>query len=162
MYNSYGQAQMPYYPQQPYLSPYQRYPQIDQSQNQYSNNQNMNMTTLSNGLKGRPVASIEEARASQIDLDGSLFVFPDVGNKKIYTKQINLDGTVSFNTYDLKEMEGTQPQPLQNINSTYATKEELDSAVSNLKNLIKQIISTNNNPSEESNNQQNKENFNFV
>ena len=34
-----------------------------------------------------------------------------------------------------------------------ATKEELDSAVSNLKNLIKQIISTNNNPSEESNNQ---------
>lgn len=160
MYNSYGQTQIPYYPQQPY-SPYQRYPQIDQSQNQYSNNQNMNMMTLSNGLKGRPVASIEEARASQIDLDGSLFVFPDVGNKKIYTKQINLDGTVSFNTYALKEMEGAQPQSLQNINATYATKEELDSAVNNLKNLIKQITSSNNSL-EESNNQQAKENFNFT
>ena len=160
MYNSYGQAQIPYYPQQAY-SPYQRYPQIDQSLNQYSNNQNMKMMTLQNGLKGRPVASIEEARASQIDLDGSLFVFPDVGNKKIYTKQINLDGTVSFNTYALKEMEGAQPQSLQNINATYATKEELDSAVNNLKNLIKQITSSNNSP-EESNNQQAKENFNFT
>ena len=39
-----------------------------------------------NFIKGRPVVSIDEARASQIDLDGSLYVFPDLGNKKIYTK----------------------------------------------------------------------------
>ena len=39
-----------------------------------------------NLIKGRPVVSIDEARASQIDLDGSLYVFPDLGNKKIYTK----------------------------------------------------------------------------
>jgi hypothetical protein len=39
-----------------------------------------------NYIKGRPVVSIDEARASQIDLDGSLYVFPDLGNKKIYTK----------------------------------------------------------------------------
>jgi hypothetical protein len=45
-------------------------------------------------LKGRLVSSFEEARAAQVDLDGSLFVFPDIGNKKIYTKKINLDGTV--------------------------------------------------------------------
>jgi hypothetical protein len=38
------------------------------------------------GLKGRPVASIEEAKASPIDFDGSIFFFPDVANKKIYTK----------------------------------------------------------------------------
>ena len=31
-----------------------------------------------NYIKGRPVVSIDEARASQIDLDGSLYVFPDL------------------------------------------------------------------------------------
>ena len=31
-------------------------------------------------LKCRPVSSKEEARASQIDLDGSLWVFTDIGN----------------------------------------------------------------------------------
>ena len=40
------------------------------------------------GLKGRPVSSLEEARASSIDFDGSVFLFPDMANKKIYTKQI--------------------------------------------------------------------------
>ena len=37
-------------------------------------------------LKGRPVASLEEARAMSIDFDGSVFFFPDLANKKIYTK----------------------------------------------------------------------------
>ena len=40
-------------------------------------------------IKGRPVSSYDEAKASMIDLDGSLFVFTDVANKKIYTKQKN-------------------------------------------------------------------------
>jgi len=44
------------------------------------------MVPQTNYIKGRPVVSIDEARASQIDLDGSLYVFPDLGNKKIYTK----------------------------------------------------------------------------
>ena len=37
-------------------------------------------------LKGRPVASFEEARAMSIDFDGSTFFFPDLANKRIYTK----------------------------------------------------------------------------
>jgi hypothetical protein len=44
------------------------------------------MMPQQNYIKGRPVVSIDEARASQIDLDGSLYVFPDLNNKKIYTK----------------------------------------------------------------------------
>ena len=40
-------------------------------------------------LKGRPVSSIEEVRAASIDFDGSVFYFPDIANKRIYTKQIN-------------------------------------------------------------------------
>ena len=42
------------------------------------------------GLKGRTVSSIDEARASTIDFDGSVFYFPDLANKRIYTKQINM------------------------------------------------------------------------
>lgn len=41
----------------------------------------------------RPVSSIDEVRAASIDFDGSVFYFPDLANKKIYTKQINMDGT---------------------------------------------------------------------
>ena len=46
-------------------------------------------------LKGRPVSSLEEARATAIDFDGSVFYFPDLANNKIYTKQVNLDGTAT-------------------------------------------------------------------
>ena len=54
-------------------------------------------------IKGRPVSSLEEARASMIDLDGSMYVFTDVANKRIYTKQILLDGTAELKTYVLEE-----------------------------------------------------------
>ena len=39
-----------------------------------------------------------------IDFDGSTFFFPDLANKRIYTKQINIDGTASLNMYELKEL----------------------------------------------------------
>ena len=48
------------------------------------------------GLKGRMVTSLEEARATSIDFDGSVFYFPDLANKRIYTKQINIDGTAAI------------------------------------------------------------------
>jgi hypothetical protein len=53
-------------------------------------------------LKGRPVASLDEVRATSIDFDGSIFYFPDLANKRIYTKQINVDGTSTLNMYELK------------------------------------------------------------
>ena len=69
----------------------------------------------------RPVSSLEEARASVIDFDGSVFYFPDAANKKIYTKQINLDGTALLNMYVLQET----PQP-----DTYVSKDEFQQTVS--------------------------------
>jgi hypothetical protein len=56
------------------------------------------------GLKGRLVSSLEEARATSIDFDGSVFYFPDLANRRIYTKQINIDGTASLYVYELREM----------------------------------------------------------
>ena len=74
-------------------------------------------------IKGRPVVSIDEARASQIDLDGSLYVFPDLGNKRIYTKQINMDGTASFNVFELNEQALIgENAPVQ----SYVTRDELN------------------------------------
>ena len=53
-----------------------------------------------NYIKCRPVASIDEARAAQVDLDGQLNVFTDIGNKKIYTNyQLNsLDEVIATGT----------------------------------------------------------------
>ena len=82
-------------------------------------------------LKGRPVSSVEEARAAQVDFDGSLFLFPDIANRKIYTKQINLDGTASLNCYALQEI--TQP-PQQ----TYVTKDEFDAVVAQLTSMLEE------------------------
>ena len=56
------------------------------------------------GLKGRLVTSLEEARATSIDFDGSIFYFPDLANKRIYTKQINMDGTATLCMYELREL----------------------------------------------------------
>ena len=86
----------------------------------------------------RPVSSIDEVRACPIDFDGSVFYFTDVANKRIYTKQINLDGTVSINLYELKTDQAT--------NSTqYVTKQEFDNVVNQLYNQINMLL----NPVEE-------------
>lgn len=85
-------------------------------------------------LKGRPVTSVDEARVSQIDLDGSLYIFPDVNNKKIYTKQLNMDGTVAFNIFEL-----TIPVESAATGGTsqYVTREELDAVLASFKETLK-------------------------
>lgn len=65
--------------------------------------------------------------ASQIDLDGSLWVFTDVNNGRIYTKQINNDGTASFNTYVY-----TQEELNYNNSNQFVTKEEFNKVIQGL------------------------------
>lgn len=84
------------------------------------------------GLKGRPVSSLDEVRATSIDFDGSIFYFPDLANQKIYTKQVNMDGTASLNMYELKEI----PQQSSNLpadQSTFVTREEFENVIKQLK-----------------------------
>ncbi len=82
------------------------------------------------GLKGYPVSSLEEARAAVVDFDGSIFIFPDVVNKRIYTKQINIDGTATLNMYELTAL----PVPVTEI--AYVTKDDFNSAIGELKNMF--------------------------
>lgn len=112
----YGQPTNYYY--QPQQQPLRG---IDYMQNQYQ--------PATSGLKGRPVSSIEEVRAAQIDFDGSLFIFPDIANKCIYTKQISATGSAILNKYNLQN-------DVQNTVPTYVTKEEFDSIISQLKTAI--------------------------
>ena len=79
------------------------------------------------GIKGRPVTSFEEARASIIDFDGSVFYFPDLANRRIYTKQINMDGTAAFNVFELSAPMENAPAPV------YVTKDELDEILASFK-----------------------------
>ena len=124
MFQNVPQQSMNYYPQ--YGGQYQqRLDQMMQNQMMYPQ-----MSNQTNYLKGRPVVSIEEARAAQIDLDGSLFIFTDIGNKKIYTKQINLDGTATLNTYSLEDK--TLP-----ATESFVTKSELEEILSKMREEFK-------------------------
>lgn len=86
-------------------------------------------------IKGRPVSSLEEARASMIDLDGSMYVFTDIANKRIYTKQILLDGTAELKTYVLEE----QKQSQTNTNSSYVLQQDFEEAINILTEQINKL-----------------------
>lgn len=88
-------------------------------------------------IKGRPVSSLEEARASMIDLDGSMYVFTDVANKRIYTKQILLDGTAELKTYVLEEQKQAQAQT--NTNSSYVLQQDFEEAINILTEQINKL-----------------------
>lgn len=87
-------------------------------------------TALPTSMQVRPVSSVEEVKACPIDFDGSVFYFTDVANKRIYTKQINLDGTVLINLYELKTDQTANA--LQ-----YITRQEFEEAINKLYNTIK-------------------------
>ena len=84
------------------------------------------------GLKGRPVSSIEEARATSIDFDGSIFYFPDIANSRIYTKQINMDGTATLTMYEKREIAPPTMAPAAN----YVTREEFENSLKQINEII--------------------------
>lgn len=108
---------------------------------QYQQNTQQQVQTL----KGRPVSSLDEAKASMIDLDGSLFVFPDIANGKIYTKQIMLDGTADFRIYSLDQnnnpMQAAQEtqQTQQAVEGGYVFRKDFDRIVKRLEKKIEAL-----------------------
>ena len=81
-------------------------------------------------LRGHPVSSLEEVKATSIEFDGSIFYFPDIANKRIYTKTVGLDGVALLNMYELKPLP-TEPEP-----TTYVTREEFDQALARVSELL--------------------------
>ena len=117
-----------YYPQQ---IPSQ---QVPQQQPQYQVPGYLRQAPPQVTLKGRLVSSLEEARATSIDFDGSVFYFPDLANKRIYTKQINMNGTASLYIYELREL------PIEEEKSSFVpsvekfvTREEFERVLAELR-----------------------------
>jgi hypothetical protein len=90
-------------------------------------------------LKGRPVSSLEEVRAIPIDFDGSIFYFPDIANRRIYTKQINLDGTALINMYEFKPIPVAQETTSNANTDSFITREEFDETMSKIKEMFAAI-----------------------
>lgn len=140
-YNPY--IQNPYMQQNPMMNQQNR---LQALENQFYN-QNNNQVQQNNSfiLKGRPVTSFDEAKASMIDLDGSVFIFPDFANGKIYTKQVMMDGTAPIKIYELNE-------PIQqNKNNNFIISEEenkflkekvefLENKIDRLENEVKSYV----------------------
>ena len=93
-------------------------------------------------LKGRPVSSLEEVKAIPIDFDGSIFYFPDIANRKIYTKQINLDGTATINMYEYKVIPVAQEPIQKDTNNTYITRDEFEQSMGKIKEMFAAIPSS--------------------
>lgn len=146
-------AYQPYPFVNPMMSPQQRLAEMEQQYPQFANQNQMQTQPMggqpigqihpiqnpnSGLMKCRAVTSADEAKASIIDPDGSLHVFVDVGNKAIYTKQINLDGTATLNTYAL-QTKPAEPveRPAEQIDTMlFVKQEELDAVCRSFSNQI--------------------------
>lgn len=125
------------------MSPYQQQltqNRMEQLQGQYNNMYNQNVMQGQQQqniqlLKGRPVSSYDEAKAAMIDLDGSMFVFTDIANKRIYTKQIMLDGSAELKVYTLQEQNIKE----QKQNTDYVLQSDFEQAIEILKNQILEL-----------------------
>lgn len=143
MYNNYGMYGVNPYQQQLMQN---RLNQMEQQYNSqmyqpsYQAQNNQQIGTQMQILKGRPVSSFDEAKASMIDLDGSLFIFTDIGNKRIYTKQIMMDGTAELKTYVLEEQPNMMKEVKQNKNDIYVLKSDFDRALEQINYRINNIM----------------------
>ena len=94
------------YDYNPYRQPFNGYPQMQANYPQtfpqrYPQQQiQMPMNSI---VKGRVVTGIEEARAAQVDLDGTPSYFPSLGEGKIYVKYIGMDGLPVFQAFVVEQ-----------------------------------------------------------
>ena len=91
-----------------------------------------------NYLSGRIVTGVEEARASQIPLDGTVSYFPSPAEGVIYAKSIDMQGLPIFMTYELKTpiINNQTPKTAQNVQFS-----ELDCRISAIEQKIKEMTS---------------------
>ena len=121
------------YDSNPYRPPYNGYPQVQgnypQTYPQRYPQQQMQMP-VNNIVKGRVVTGIEEARAAQVDLDGTPSYFPSLGEGKIYVKYIGMDGLPVFQSFIVE-----QPKPQM----PGISLESLAQRVQNIENAIQNM-----------------------
>jgi len=115
-------------------NPYGYYTNTQQQAPQNYYTRSAMMPTQQMMLKGRPVSSVEEVKATPIDFDGSIFIFPDIANKRIYTKQVGMDGSAILQLYELKEIPFSDPMAA--TSTDFVTRQEFDEVISQLKQVL--------------------------
>lgn len=80
-------------------------------------------------LKGRMVTSVDEAKASQFDLDGTITFFPSLAENKIYAKTLDNNGLPVFLQFVMVQ---EQPKPM-------ADNSMLDSLVKRIEKIEKEL-----------------------
>lgn len=117
-YQPYMGSQRPMYQQPIQQQMSMPQPQIEQQQNNISQFQ----PQIKQGLLGEVVESLDVVKALSYPLNGSVSYFPTSDGTRIFTKQLQLDGSVKISTYMLEQpKEETIEQP------KYATKEDIES-----------------------------------
>lgn len=108
-------------------------PQMQQRLNFLQQQQQMQvpqfqMATQQQTLKGRVVTGVDEAKAAQIDFDGSSTFFPCPADGKIYEKFLGLDGLPVFRVYQIV-------QPQEQKQPVYAERSYVDNLIKRVDNL---------------------------
>lgn len=86
-------------------------------------------------LQGYPVPDERTAREAQVNTNGTISVFPDIQNGKIYTKQLDMNSfNPIFKTYQLVE---EQPQPLP---GNYVSLEDFQQFITNHQNILQKDV----------------------
>lgn len=118
----------------------QRLNYLQQQQQQAYQQPQMFPTQMSGTyLKGRIVTGMDEAKAAQIDLDGTSTFFPCPAEGKIYEKSIDLNGLPVFRVYQL-----SNPQEQKQV--VYAERSCVDNLIQRVDRLEKQIGGMNHEP----------------
>ena len=86
-------------------------------------------------IKGRMVAGLDEAKAAQFDLDGTLSFFPSLSENAIYVKSIDLNGLPIFQVYKLVDNRQEQRVVYANNDTVMA----LQKRVEQLENALKGV-----------------------
>ena len=77
------------------------------------------------GLKGRLVSSIEEVKATPVDMDGSETYFPHPASNSIFTKSIDMNGNQVIHRYVLSDDKGEKEININDLASRVKSLEEL-------------------------------------
>lgn len=102
---------------------------------QQYNPQYRTMNSMS-ALNGRIVTGIEEAKASQIPLDGTISYFPSPAENVIYAKTIDMQGLPVFLVYELKMQESANQNQKNAKNIDFS---EFDRRISAIEQKIKEL-----------------------
>lgn len=112
MYNQYTG----YMPNRYAMPPQQQIQQMPPQQMMQQQFQQMPQQPMM-GLKGRLVSSLDEVKASVVDMDGSETYFPHPASNSIFTKCIDMQGNSVIKHYVLEDVKDSKLDPV---------KEELD------------------------------------